>query len=124
MQERAARLKDEGCEVGVHGIDAWHDRDKGRDELARIGAVTAERRIGIRMHWLLRNAETASILDESGFLYDSTVGYNETVGYRAGTSQVFRPIGAHASRARCTSRMGVFSNRPDLSDRSGSTLQT
>ena len=30
-------------------------------------------------------------LDEAGFEYDSTVGYNDAVGYRAGTSQVFRP---------------------------------
>src|SRR5439155_3352829 len=30
---------------------------------------------------------------KAGFSYDSTVGYNETVGYRAGTTQAFRPLG-------------------------------
>jgi len=45
----------EGCELGVHGIDAWHSVEKGRDELARIAAVTGESRIGIRIHWLLRD---------------------------------------------------------------------
>ena len=29
-----------------------------------------------------------------GAAYDSTVGYNETVGYRAGTTQVFKPLQA------------------------------
>ena len=29
-----------------------------------------------------------------GISYDSTVGYNETVGYRAGTTQAFRPLGS------------------------------
>jgi len=94
VKDWAARLLDEGCEVGVHGIDAWHNVEKGRDELTRVGEVTGAAGIGIRMHWLLRNAETPSILDESGYLYDSTVGYNETVGYRAGTTQVYRPHGA------------------------------
>jgi hypothetical protein len=94
VKEWAARLLREGCEIGVHGIDAWHDANKGRDELARIAEVTGATGVGIRMHWLLRNAETASILDESGYLYDSTAGYNETVGYRAGTTQVYRPHGA------------------------------
>ena len=94
VKEWAARLLNEGCEIGVHGIDAWHDADKGRDELARIAEVTGAAGVGIRMHWLLRNAETASILDESGYAYDSTAGYNETIGYRAGTTQVYRPHGA------------------------------
>ena len=57
-------------------------------------AVTAGKSsIGIRMHWLLRDARTPSVLENAGYAYDSTVGYNETVGYRAGTTQVFRPQG-------------------------------
>lgn len=94
VQDWAARLLDAGCEVGVHGIDAWRSIDKGRDELARISAVTGQEHLGIRMHWLLRNAGTAAILDHSGYLYDSTIGYNDTIGYHAGTGQVFRPLGA------------------------------
>ena len=87
-------LLKQGCELGVHGIDAWHSADKGRDELATVAAVTGESSIGIRMHWLLRDANTPSVLEQAGYAYDSTFGYNETVGYRAGTSQVFRPLGA------------------------------
>jgi hypothetical protein len=45
------------------------------------------------MHWLFFDSESAGKLDEAGFSYDSTVGYNETVGYRAGTTQAFRPFG-------------------------------
>jgi hypothetical protein len=29
-------------------------------------------------------------IEKGGFSYDSTVGYNETIGYRAGTAQVFK----------------------------------
>jgi hypothetical protein len=87
-------LKSEGCELGVHGIDAWHSPEKGRAERARIAEISGESDIGVRMHWLLRDAKTESVLESSGYTYDSTVGYNETIGYRAGTGQVYRPLGA------------------------------
>ena len=90
----AATLGTEGCELGVHGIDAWHSVEKGRAELARIAEITGERAVGIRIHWLLHNLNSASVLEESGYAYDSTAGYNETIGYRSGTTQVFRPVGA------------------------------
>jgi hypothetical protein len=34
------------------------------------------------------------VLEKAGFSYDSTVGYNHTIGYRAGTTQVFKLIQA------------------------------
>jgi hypothetical protein len=86
-------LQDRGYELGVHGIDSWHSVEKGRDEIARCKAVTGKAETGIRMHWLLRDANTPSVLEHAGYAYDSTFGYNETVGYRAGTTQVFRPLG-------------------------------
>jgi len=46
--------------------------------------------VGVRMHWLLRDENTFCVLEESGYDYDSTAGYNETVGYRCGTTQTFR----------------------------------
>ncbi len=89
-----ATLRREGCELGVHGIDAWHSVEKGRAELARIAEITGESAIGVRIHWLLHNSNSASVLEESGYAYDSTAGYNETIGYRSGTTQVFRPLRA------------------------------
>jgi hypothetical protein len=87
------KLKQEGCEIGVHGIDAWHDVDMGREEFQRIAAATGQTAVGIRMHWLLNDRDSMRILEEAGYAYDSTLGYNETIGYRSGTSQVFRPPG-------------------------------
>ena len=77
----------------LHGLDAWHSVEQGRIESERIAAVAKPGGMGIRMHWLLRDETTYRVLDESGFAYDSTDGYNETIGYRAGTTQVFRPFG-------------------------------
>lgn len=92
IREWIARLREENCEIGVHGIDAWHDAESGRAELEKIRAETGAENAGIRMHWLLREANTNRVLEAAGYAYDSTIGYNETVGYRAGTSQVFRPL--------------------------------
>jgi len=78
-------------EIAVHGVDAWRDSTKGRDERERIQHVAgASDGTGVRMHWLYFSAQTANLLEKAGFDYDSTIGYNETIGYRAGTSQVFR----------------------------------
>ncbi len=87
-------LLSQGCEVGVHGIDAWCDSSKGRFEREAIQTMTGEPEVGVRMHWLYLNEESSVLLERAGFSYDSTVGYNETVGYHAGTTQVFRPLNA------------------------------
>jgi hypothetical protein len=96
LPQWTALLVSKDCEIGVHGIDSWHSAAKGRDELGRIAAVSGESAIGIRMHWLLRDQDTFRVLEQAGYAYDSTVGYNETIGYRSGTTQVFRPLGAQA----------------------------
>jgi hypothetical protein len=88
----AAILKERGNEIGVHGIDAWHSVEKGQAELRRIEQVAGETVNGIRMHWLLHNEKSCSVLEKAGYRYDATAGYNETVGYKNGTTQVFRPL--------------------------------
>ena len=87
------RVQAAGDEIGVHGIDAWRDSDRGREERERVVPLTKRTEMGIRMHWLYFADHSPKTLEAAGFAYDSTVGYNETIGYRAGTSQVFRPPG-------------------------------
>jgi hypothetical protein len=77
-------------EIAVHGIDAWRDIAKGRDEHERIQEITGTSETGVRMHWLYFDSDAPLKLEKAGFSYDSTAGYNETIGYRAGTTQVFK----------------------------------
>ena len=91
IQQSIKKLINGGFEIGLHGIDAWHDIDKGKEEFKRISNETKESIIGTRMHWLCFNDRSTKVIDEVGFYYDSTYGYNETIGYRGGTAQVFRP---------------------------------
>jgi len=85
-------LKLAGCEIGLHGIDAWLDSSKGNQELEEIRRITGTREIGVRMHWLYFNEQSPATLERAGADYDSTIGYNQTIGYRAGTTQVYRPL--------------------------------
>ncbi|MGO9138295.1 MAG: hypothetical protein ACLQBC_11580 [Syntrophales bacterium] len=93
VKEEIQYLLSHGREIGVHGIDAWYDAEKGRKEFARIHEATEISEIGIRMHWLYFNNESPKYLEDAGFFYDSSVGYNDAIGYRGGTTQVYRPIG-------------------------------
>jgi hypothetical protein len=88
------RLIELGFEVGVHGIDAWSDADQARAERDAVTRAGASGPLGIRMHWLYFDEAAPAKLDQAGFDYDATMGYNDAIGFRAGTAQVFRPASA------------------------------
>ncbi len=88
------RLMSAGSEIGLHGIDAWLDSSRGREEMEEIRRITGMPDIGVRMHWLYVQEQSPVTLERAGAAYDSTIGYNETVGYRAGTTQAYKPLEA------------------------------
>lgn len=92
LSDKIRKLTSAGCEVGLHGIDAWCDSVRGRAELEEIRRLTGESKIGVRMHWLYYDQQSPATLEKAEATYDSTIGYNETVGYRAGTTQVYKPL--------------------------------
>ena len=94
IADELERLVAAGREVALHGLEAWRDTQCGREEQARLQRFTRAGETGVRMHWLYFDEGSPSRLEAAGFSYDSTFGYNETVGFRAGTAQVFRPPGA------------------------------
>jgi hypothetical protein len=92
IAESIQKLMSSGSEVGLHGIDAWIDASNGREELEEIRELTGSSEVGVRMHWLYCDQNSPALLETAGAAYDSTSGYNETVGYRAGTTQAFKPL--------------------------------
>jgi hypothetical protein len=80
-----------GWEVGVHGIDNWADVAQGRQEKTALGLE--DKTPGNRTHWLLFDQNSWKMLDDAGYSYDTTFGYNDDAGFRAGTTQVYRPRG-------------------------------
>lgn len=93
MPEWIKILSEQGKEIAVHGIDAWHSLEKGSEELSRVAEICGDTELGVRIHWLCFDHYSFQTLEKAGFRYDSTFGYNDAIGYRAGTTQVFRPIG-------------------------------
>jgi peptidoglycan/xylan/chitin deacetylase (PgdA/CDA1 family) len=94
LADTICRLRAAGCEVGLHGIDAWIDSSTGSAELEEVCRLTGVADAGVRMHWLYYDEKSPATLEKAGAAYDSTIGYNETVGYRAGTTQAYKPFGA------------------------------
>ncbi len=94
IADSIAEILASGGEVGLHGIDAWIDGAKGKEELRKIQKLTGSANIGSRMHWLFFNENSPALLEQAGVSYDSTNGYRETVGFRAGTTQAYKPIQA------------------------------
>jgi peptidoglycan/xylan/chitin deacetylase (PgdA/CDA1 family) len=94
IAEELEKLIAANCEIAVHGIDAWRDSTKGCNERESIQQVTGTSEVGVRMHWLYFDSQAPRLIEKAGFAYDSTAGYNETIGYRAGTAQVFKHLNA------------------------------
>lgn len=89
IQRQVCDLVKNGCEVGLHGVDAWQDPGKAQTERSRICEITGQIEVGTRIHWLYFGENSPKVLEEAGFCYDSTFGYNDAVGFRGGTAQVF-----------------------------------
>lgn len=92
VRETVKELSEQGFEIGLHGIDAWHSLEMARQEFDRVHEYCNGSEIGVRIHWLFFNHDSYRTLESAGFSYDATFGYNEAVGYRAGTGQVFKPL--------------------------------
>ncbi len=87
-----ATLLDGGAEVGLHGsYSAADDGDRLAAEKARLEQLAGPVR-GQRYHFLrLDLRRNLSQLEAAGFAYDSTLGFNDAPGFRAGIAHPFRP---------------------------------
>jgi hypothetical protein len=83
-----------GREVGVHSMDGWDDTSEAALEYANHASNFENTEFGTRVHWLYFGDRTWKNFTKAGFLYDTTFGFNKTVGFRAGTAQVYRPYNA------------------------------
>ncbi len=90
IETEIAEATRHGNEIAVHGLDAWRDAGAGKGERARVTRVVGREVKGLRMHWLYFDKGSPARWEEAGFRYDSSMGYNEAVGFRVGTSQVYR----------------------------------
>lgn len=99
-QDAVRRIADAGCEIGLHGSYASHcDAEmlgRERDVLERL---TGEPVTGVRQHFLrFDSMRTWKAHAQAGFATDSTFGFVEEIGFRAGTAFPYQVYDVEADR--------------------------
>ena len=96
IQRLMSTIHDRGHEIGLHPSYESHGSLpltlQEFDDLraACHAAGVAQESWGVRQHYLrFETPTTWRILDRAGFAHDSTVGYAERIGFRAGTCREF-----------------------------------
>ena len=91
LYEVIKEIRKLGWEIGIHGsILSAKDPDIMRKQKKRTEEILGFSIKSIRHHYLSFEPEfTPYIQREAGFEYDSTFGFNMSVGFRAGTSYPF-----------------------------------
>jgi hypothetical protein len=86
-------LIERGFEVGLHGgyLSHTHPGELSRQK-KQIEDASGREAMGVRQHFLRFDIRaTWAAQQRAGFRYDSTLGYNETPGFRAGIAAPYHP---------------------------------
>jgi hypothetical protein len=101
-----ATIHRRGHEIGYHaGFDTYRDTERTGEEFRRLRTAAGE--IGVsqthwggRQHYLRwENPATWENWERAGLDYDSTVGFADRIGFRAGTCHEFPAFHLHERRA-------------------------
>jgi len=99
VHEFVSRLKNEGVELGVHpSYYTFNNLPRLGDEVEHICEVIDDRRVGGRQHFLRWHPRTWHDWEKCGLAYDSTVGFSDHIGFRAGTCVPYRPWSLELNR--------------------------
>jgi uncharacterized protein DUF7033 len=92
IEKVIAWLRDCRVEMGVHpGYHSFLSPEQLWQEVQTVREVLGEQRLGGRQHYLRWSPETWLHWEMCGLAYDSTVGYADRIGFRAGTCIPYRP---------------------------------
>lgn len=84
--------KKRGVELGVHpSYDTFLSREKLQEEVARCRSALNQRVIGGRQHYLRWAPQTWVDWESCDLAYDSSVGFAQEIGFRAGTCIPYLP---------------------------------
>ena len=86
-------LDEGGWEIGLHtGFDSYNNYDKILNEKRKIEKILGKPITGVRNHYLrFRAPDTWRLQEKLKFGYDTTLGFRETVGFRAGIIHPYFP---------------------------------
>jgi hypothetical protein len=85
-------LDDVGVESGIHpGYNTFRAPEKLRREVAILRDTLGDRPLGGRQHYLRWSPDTWLDWENCGLSYDSSVGFAERIGFKAGTCIPYQP---------------------------------
>ncbi len=89
-----------GCEVGLHGgYYAYNELENIKQEKRRLEKVLGKKVIGYRNHYLrFKVPDTWELLSKADFKYDTTLGYDNVIGFRNGMCYPFKPFNLESNK--------------------------
>jgi hypothetical protein len=92
IQRLIGELRENNFEMGVHpGYETFHHRENLSREIGELKNALHEDFPGGRQHYLRWTPQTWLDWESCSLRYDSSVGFADHFGFRAGTSFPFRP---------------------------------
>lgn len=87
VAEMIQEIDRQGCEIGLH--PSWYsfdDADELKSQKESLEKALGYEIVSIRQHYLHYDIRiTPAVHAEAGFKYDSTLGFNDNIGFRFGT---------------------------------------
>ncbi len=93
IEPEIKKILDRNCEIGYHTrYHIFENVEKIKNEKIELERVIGKEVIGVRNHHLrFKIPNSWHVLQKSGFGYDSTLHYNDMVGFRNGMCHPFYP---------------------------------
>lgn len=101
IKEAMSLVMKKGCNVGLHAsFGSYLDKGQLRREKDKLEEALGSKVRGVRQHYYRFEApNTWRRQEEAGFSFDSSFGYAQQVGFRAGVCLPFRPFDCRSKKA-------------------------
>ncbi|WFN35329.1 polysaccharide deacetylase family protein [Methanogenium sp. S4BF] len=100
LKDEIRNIPGRGWEVGLHGgHTAYNSYERICEEKKRLEDALGSDVVGYRNHYLhFRVPDTWEYLSHAGFMYDTTFGYGDCVGFRNGMCHPFLPYNLESKK--------------------------
>ena len=91
VAELMREINRRGWEIGLHpSWNSYNSVDELKHQKDQVEKVIENEIVSIRQHFLhFDNKITPAVQSSAGFKYDATLGFNDNIGFRRGTSYVY-----------------------------------
>ena len=99
LQKTLRALDQEGFQIGLHGsYQSAVDQEALAREKKILENILGHKVEKVRQHWLRYDERLTASLHNKLFKYDSTLGWNDAIGFRSGCASCYRPYDHEAQK--------------------------